>query len=186
MQLTRRYLHSLFIAATAVIGFAVTSPAISTTPEVLERDSRQALETLYLTSPAAEFLSRSARGILVFPNIVKAGLVFGGSYGEGVLIKSGSAVRYYNSFTASWGLQAGAQTYGYAVFLMTDEAVNYLEETRGWEFGVGPTIVLVDEGIAANLSTSSLQDNSYAFIFGQQGLMAGISFEGTKISQIDP
>jgi lipid-binding SYLF domain-containing protein len=67
---------------------------------------------------------------------------------------------------------------------MTDEAVRYVEESRGWELGVGPTVVVVDEGIAKNLSTSSLQDDAYAFIFSQQGLMVGISIEGTKISRI--
>lgn len=93
-------------------------------------------------------------------------------------------VDYYNSVAGSWGLQIGAQSYGYAVFLMTDDAVAYIERTKGWEIGVGPTVVLVDEGIARNLSTSSLKDAAYAFIFSQQGLMAGVSIEGTKISQI--
>jgi len=67
---------------------------------------------------------------------------------------------------------------------MTDKAVKYLHDTKGWEIGVGPTVVLVDEGVAKNLSTSSLKDDAYAFIFSQQGLMAGISIEGTKISPI--
>jgi lipid-binding SYLF domain-containing protein len=67
---------------------------------------------------------------------------------------------------------------------MTDDAVRYVENTKGWELGVGPTIVAVDEGVAKNLSTSSLKDDAYAFIFSQEGLMAGVSVEGTKISKI--
>jgi lipid-binding SYLF domain-containing protein len=110
--------------------------------------------------------------------------VFGGSYGEGELLKGSKVIDYYNSVTGSWGLQVGAQSYGYAMFLMTDAAVRYVEETKGWEIGVGPTVVVVDEGVAKNLSTSSLQDDAYAFIFSQQGLMAGVSIEGTKISRI--
>jgi lipid-binding SYLF domain-containing protein len=94
-------------------------------------------------------------------------------------------VDYYNTVGASWGLQAGAQSYGYAIFLMTDEAVTYLKESKGWELGVGQTVVVVDEGVAKNLSTSSLQDDAYAFIFSQQGLMAGISIEGTKVTKIE-
>nr|WP_228704459.1 lipid-binding SYLF domain-containing protein [Marinobacter antarcticus] len=151
----------------------------------LDRNAKQALDTLYKAHPVAETLSQSAKGILVFPNIVKAGLVFGGSYGEGVLLKGSEVADYYNSITGSWGLQAGAQSYAYAVFLMTDEAVSYLEKTKGWEIGVGPTVVLVDEGLAKNLSTSSLKNDAYAFIFSQQGLMAGLSIEGTKISRIN-
>ena len=85
----------------------------------------------------------------------------------------------------SWGLQAGAQSYGYVVFLMNDKAVKYLEDTHGWEIGVGPTVVVVDEGVAKNFSTSTLKDDAYAFIFDQQGLMAGISLEGSKISRLN-
>jgi lipid-binding SYLF domain-containing protein len=101
------------------------------------------------------------------------------------LIKGSEVVDYYNTVTGSWGLQAGAQSYAYAVFLMSDEAVSYIEKTKGWEIGTGPTVVVVDEGVAKNLSTSSLQDDAYAFIFSQQGLMAGVSIEGTKISRIN-
>jgi lipid-binding SYLF domain-containing protein len=142
------------------------------------------LQTLYKASPVAKNISQNAKAILVFPKIIKAGLVFGGSYGEGVLMKGSQVENYYNSVTGSWGLQAGAQSYGYAVFLMTDKAVDYLRQTKGWEVGVGPTVVLVDEGVAKNLSSTTVKDDAYAFIFDQQGLMAGISIEGTKISLI--
>ena len=138
----------------------------------------------YRTHPFAEDLSRHAKAILIFPNVVKAGLIFGAGYGEGELKQGSKIDGYYNSFTGSWGLQAGAQCYGYAVFLMTDKAVRYIHETHGWEIGVGPTVVIVDEGVAKNLSTSTLKDDAYAFIFDQQGLMAGVSLEGTKISRI--
>jgi lipid-binding SYLF domain-containing protein len=173
------------LAAAAIVSMSVMNQASAATAADLDKDSRQALQTLYKTEPVAETLSRTAKAILVFPNIVKAGLVFGGSYGEGELIEGSKVVDYYNSVTGSWGLQIGAQTYGYAVFLMTDNAVKYLKESKGWELGVGPTVVVVDEGVAKNLSTSSLKDDAYAFIFSQQGLMAGVSVEGTKISRID-
>jgi lipid-binding SYLF domain-containing protein len=99
-------------------------------------------------------------------------------------MKGNHVVDYYNSVTGSWGLQAGAQSYGYVVFLMNDKALNYIAKSSGWEIGVGPTVVVVDEGMAKNLSTSTLKDDAYAFIFNQQGLMAGVSIEGTKISRI--
>jgi lipid-binding SYLF domain-containing protein len=172
-------------ATAAIVSMSAMNLASAATAEDLDKDSRQALQTLYKTEPLAERLSRTAKAVLVFPNIVKAGLVFGGSYGEGALIEGSTVVDYYNSVTGSWGLQAGAQSYGYAVFLMTDKAIRYLKETKGWEIGVGPTVVAVDEGVAKNLSTSSLQDDAYAFIFSQQGLMAGVSIEGTKISRIN-
>jgi lipid-binding SYLF domain-containing protein len=150
----------------------------------INKDADHALQMLYRTNPTAQTLSKSAKAVLVFPSIVKAGLVFGGSYGEGVLKKGAQNVGYYNSASASWGLQAGAQSYGYVVFLMTDKSVEYLNKSKGWEIGVGPTVVVVDEGVAKNLSSSTLKDDAYAFIFDQKGLMAGLALEGTKISPI--
>ena len=181
----RRNFLTLVFAAASIVSMSVMNQASAATAEDLDKDSRQALQTLYKTQPVAETLSRTAKAVLVFPNIIKAGLVFGGSYGEGELIEGSKVVDYYNSVTGSWGLQAGAQSYGYAVFLMTDKAIQYVKDTKGWEIGVGPTVVVVDEGLAKNLSTSSLKDDAYAFIFSQQGLMAGVSIEGTKISKIN-
>ncbi|KAB7739167.1 twin-arginine translocation pathway signal protein [Parvibaculum sedimenti] len=171
------------VAATAVFAGA-QDRANAATAEDLNKDSDQALQMLYKTNPLAASLSKRAKAILVFPNMVKAGLVFGGAYGEGVLKKGSTVEGYYNSVTGSWGLQAGAQSYGYAVFLMTNKAVKYIHRSEGWEIGVGPTVVIVDQGVAKNLSSSTLKDDAYAFIFDQQGLMAGVSIEGTKISHI--
>jgi lipid-binding SYLF domain-containing protein len=177
---------TFILALASIVSMAMLSQAASAaTAEDLDKDSRQALQTLYKTEPLAKTLSRTAKAILVFPNIVKAGLVFGGSYGEGELLEGSKVVDYYNSVAGSWGLQIGAQSYGYAIFLMTDEAVSYLTKSKGWEIGVGPTVVVVDEGVAKNLSSTSLKDHAYAFIFSQQGLMAGVSIEGTKISRIN-
>jgi lipid-binding SYLF domain-containing protein len=185
MNVLRKNFLGFMLALASAIVMVGANSAMAASAGDLDRNAKQALDTLYKAHPVAETLSQSAKGILVFPNIVKAGLVFGGSYGEGVLLKGSEVADYYNSITGSWGLQAGAQSYAYAVFLMTDEAVSYLEKTKGWEIGVGPTVVLVDEGLAKNLSTSSLKNDAYAFIFSQQGLMAGLSIEGTKISRID-
>jgi lipid-binding SYLF domain-containing protein len=185
MYSIRTNLLALVLATASIAALGVINPATAATAEDLDKDSHQALQTLYKAEPVAETLSHTAKAVLVFPNMVKAGLVFGGSYGEGVLMKGSKVIDYYNSVSGSWGLQIGAESYGYAVFLMTDKAVKYIEETKGWEIGVGPTIVVVDEGVAKNLSTSTLKDDAYAFIFSQQGLMAGLTIEGTKISRID-
>jgi len=185
MTMTRRIAlaTALVLAGAFSIG-SIDGAAAATTADELNTEGEQALQKLYRSEPLAEDISRKAKAILVFPNIVKAGLVFGGAYGEGVLFKGGRAVQHYNSASGSWGLQVGAQSYGYAVFLMTDKALNYLDKSDGWEIGAGPTVVLVDKGVAKNLSTTTLKDDAYAFIFDQQGLMAGIALEGTKISRI--
>lgn len=178
-----------WIQLAASLAFASVlcgTAAAAETADDLSRDARVALQELYEARPVAADFGERAKAVLVFPNIVKAGLVFGGAYGEGVLIQDGRADTYYNSFTGSWGLQAGAQSYGYAVFLMTDAAIDWLHESKGLELGVGPTVVVMDEGLATNVSTSTIQDDAYAFVFNQQGLMAGVSIEGTKITAIKP
>ena len=184
MNTLRSTFIAFIVAAVATVSMATLNLASAATAEDLDRDSLQALQTLYKAEPVAKTLSQSAKAVLVFPNMIKAGLVFGGSYGEGVLLKGSQVIDYYNSVAGSWGVQIGAQSYGYAVFLMTDEAVSYIEKTKVWEVGVGPTVVVVDEGVAKNISSSSLKNDAYASIFSQQGLMAGVSIEGTKISHI--
>jgi len=181
----RRVQRAYTILGMMLAFLVATGPAFSaSTAKDIDKDTAQALDVLYRTSPVAQDISKKARAILVFPNIIKAGLILGGSYGEGALRKGGKTAGYYNSVSASWGLQAGAQSYGYAVFLMNDKAVEYLDNSKGWEIGVGPTVVIVNEGVAKNLSSTTLKDDAYAFIFGQQGLMAGVSIEGSKISRL--
>jgi lipid-binding SYLF domain-containing protein len=183
---TKRIFLALVLASAAALPLSTIAfdSAIAATADDLNKDASQALQTLYRVNPVAETISKQARAVLVFPHVVKAGLVFGGSYGEGVLKEGPKVINYYNSVSGSWGLQAGAQSYGYVVFLMNDNAVSYVNNTKGWEIGVGPTVVIVNEGAAKNLSTSTLKDDAYAFIFDQEGLMAGLSIEGTKISKI--
>jgi len=179
------YRAMVLMAASIFTVFLFSSQVNAATVEDLQRNAAQSLAALYKKNPIAADVAKHAKAILVFPNIVKAGLIFGGAYGEGVLTKDDKFDGYFNSVTASWGWQAGAESYGYAVFLMNGNAMKYLKKSEGWEIGVGPTVVIVNEGIAKNLSTTTLKDDAYAFIYDQQGLMAGISIEGTKITRIN-
>ncbi|MBU6459293.1 MAG: lipid-binding SYLF domain-containing protein [Proteobacteria bacterium] len=181
-----KVLSSIFCAVIGVLLVSVSFCAKAESAADLNTSSAHALQILYQTNPVASVIARKAKAILVFPKIIKAGLIVGGSYGEGVLYQNSRVAGYYNSVSASWGLQAGAQTYGYAVFLMNDKAIKYLNKTDGWEIGVGPSVVVVDSGVARNLSSTTLKDDAYAFIFNQQGLMLSVSLEGTKVSRIHP
>lgn len=186
MKTIQNALRKLLVVAVATFSlFAISSLSSAATVDDLNKEAAQALQTLYKLNPFAETISKNANEILVFPNVIKAGLIFGGSYGEGVLMKGAHVEGYYNTVSGSWGWQVGAQSYAYVVFLMNDKVKNYLEKSDGWSIGVGPTVVVVDEGIAKNLSSTTLRDDAYAFIFDQQGLMAGLSIEGTKITRID-
>ncbi|MEP1142731.1 MAG: lipid-binding SYLF domain-containing protein [Henriciella sp.] len=177
------FVAAAFTSMSIVAGCSTTATSSASRAD-LSMDSSQALNKLIRDNPAAAAISQQSQAVLVFPSIVKAGLMVGGAYGEGELRQAGSTMGYYNSFTGSWGLQAGAQSYGYAVFLMNQNAIEYLNQSDGWEIGVGPTVVVVNAGVAENLSSSTLQDDAYAFIFDQKGLMAGVSIEGTKVTRI--
>ena len=152
----------------------------------LERDSRLALNSLLANIPQARVLSEKAVAILVFPKVTKAGLVVGGQYGEGVLWQNDKAIGFYNTAGASFGFQAGAQQYGYALFFMKESALNALTRAEGFEVGVGPSVVVMDQGMSYQKSTTTLQDDIYAFIFGQKGLMAGVGIQGNKLTKINP
>ena len=151
----------------------------------LSSDSRAALSQLYAKVPKAKELGGKAVAILVFPSITKAGLGIGGQYGEGTLLRGGKAAAYYNTTGVSSGLQIGAQKYGYAMFFMNEGAVAQLNKTEGFEVGVGPTVVVMDEGKAKSTTTTSMKDDIYAFIFSQKGMMAGLGIQGNKITKID-
>ena len=118
--------------------------------------------------------------------MIKGGLIIGGQYGKGALRVGGKRAGYYSTAAASYGLQAGAHSFGYAMFFMTEGALGYLKKSSGWEIGVGPSIVVVDEGLARSLSTTTAKEDIYVFFFSQKGLMAGLGIQGSKITQINP
>jgi lipid-binding SYLF domain-containing protein len=161
-----------------------TPPAAKAPATALSRDSQAALRKLYAQSTTAKALGEKASAILVFPNIRKAGFVVGGQYGEGTLLKGGKPVAYYSTTGLSYGLQAGAQKFGYALFFMNDTAVNQLDKADGFEVGVGPSVVVVDQGMAKNVTSTTMKDDIYAFVFGQKGLMAGVGLQGNKVKRI--
>jgi lipid-binding SYLF domain-containing protein len=174
------------LAAATALLLIPNAPAMAASAAELSRDANKALQELYAKVPAAKAIGAKSQGILVFPSITKAGLGIGGQYGDGALIKGGKVVGYYNTSGISSGLQAGAQTYGYAMFFMNEAALKSLDSTQGFEVGVGPTVVVMDEGKAKSTTTTTMKDDIYAFIFSQKGLMAGLGLQGNKITKINP
>ena len=172
--------------ALAVCHSPATAADQSIDAAQIDRDADAALKKLYESTPDAEIFRKEAKGILVFPSIVKGGFIVGGYYGTGALRKDGKTAGYYSTTAASYGLQAGVQTFGYVLFFMNDEALAYLDKSSGWEVGVGPSIVVMDKGMAKSTTTTTGRSDVYAFIFGQKGLMAGLGLQGSKISRINP
>ena len=163
-----------------------TGVALAASARDIDRSASQSLTTLYKNTPDAKALADKAVAVLVFPSIVKGGFIIGGQFGDGALRKDGKSVAYYRSLAASYGFQAGVQTFGYVLFFMDEPSVQYLENSDGWELGSGPSLVVLDEGFGKVLSTTTLHKGVYAFIFNQKGLMGGVGLQGSKITQIHP
>jgi len=180
-----RLMRILLVFAFIVGALAGPNPAAAASAAEIDRNAQKALQDLYAKSPTAKALGEKAIGILVFPGIVKGGFIVGGQYGEGALIKDGKTVAYYNTIAASYGLQAGLQKFGYALFFMTESALKWLDKSDGWEIGVGPSVVVVDVGVAASVTSTTAQSDIYAFFFDQKGLMAGLGLQGTKITRLE-
>jgi lipid-binding SYLF domain-containing protein len=186
MQNTIVSRFSRWLLAALTVALLAPAAAFASDRAALERDARNAYNKLVARVPAAKALSREADAVLVFPKITKAGLVIGGQYGDGVLFRGDKIVGYFNTSGASYGFQAGAQQYGYAMFLMNEKAVHALTKNEGFEVGVGPSVVVVDQGMGKTMTTTTATEDIYAFIFSQKGLMAGVGIQGNKITPVKP
>jgi lipid-binding SYLF domain-containing protein len=185
MELTRRSLSTAFLSVACAFGPWLTT-AHADDRDKLTANGVQALHRLEASDPRAARLAGRARGILVFPSVLQAGFVFGGETGNGVLLVKGQPQGFYNLTGGSWGLQAGAQDFSYALFFMTDGSLRYLHESGGFAAGSLPSLVVVNKGVAANVDTTTALHDVFAFPFDQKGLMANLTLQGTKITEIHP
>ncbi len=179
-------LRTLISIVTLSLVIAVSSDPVSAKSAAeLDAETNQALETLYGQSSAAKELGAKASGILVFPSITKGGLIVGGEYGEGVLRVGGKSQGYYSSASGSIGLQIGLSTRSLVIMFMTEEALKDFTSADGWEAGVNAEVIVVETGTTGSLDTTTAQSPVIGFNFGEEGLMAGVSIEGTKVTEID-
>jgi lipid-binding SYLF domain-containing protein len=186
MRTNRLLLSAILAIATATISTLSAGLALAASASEIDRNATQALSLLYKTTPGAKALADKSKAILIFPSIVKGGFIVAGQFGDGALRKRGMTVGYYRSLAASYGFQAGAQSFGYVLFFMDEASLEYLNKSGGWELGTGPSLVVLDKGFGKNLSTTTMQKGVYAFIFNQKGLMGGIGIQGSKITKINP
>jgi lipid-binding SYLF domain-containing protein len=173
-------LYRLILIVLASTGIAQAAPA-----EPLEQDARAALKSLYESSPGAKALGEKAKGILVFPDIRKAAFIVGAQTGPGVMLAGSRVAGHYRADGVLAGLEAGAQSYAYAMFFMSDKALANLRSTKGFEIGADPNIVFVNVGAGKELSTTTAQADVYGYVFDQKGLMGGIAVQGLKITRLD-
>lgn len=178
-------LRSFTVVATFVAATLIpVQPAIAETADELHQEAHAALNNLYAKSPGAKSIGKDAVAVLVFPGIVRAGAGVGGQYGEGVLFKGGKPAGYYSTSGGSIGVQLGAQKYGYALFFLSQKTLKVLDEAKGFEIGVGPSVVGIDSGMGSSATSKTAEDNIYSYVFDQKGLMFALDLQGNKISKI--
>lgn len=142
------------------------------------------LSKFYKEVPEAKKLAKIARGILVFPSIIKAGFGIGGEYGEGAFRIRGKSVDYYSTAAVSIGFQLGAQSKAVILMFMNKKALNDFRDSSGWEIGVDGSVALVKIGVGGSIDTTNIKDPIIGFVFGQKGLMYNLTLEGSKMTKI--
>lgn len=185
---TRRSLAKLLPVTVGLLAAPLIfrpSQAQAATRREIDADVSAALIRLQ-NLPNAAPLFNQARATLIFPRIIQGGFVVGGQYGEGALLQGGATGGYYNIAGVSFGLLAGAQSSGLAMFFMTEESISALRNADGWEIGTGPSVVVLDRGLQVNATSTTLTEPVYAITFNQEGLMAALALNGTKITRINP
>jgi lipid-binding SYLF domain-containing protein len=188
MPLDRRSLGRLLTASAAVtLAASPNRPASAATRREIDADVAAALVRLRSLPNLAPRLLQDARAMLIFPRIISGGFIVGGQYGEGAAVgPNGDIKGYYNIAGVSFGLLAGAQASGLAMFFMTEEALQALMRADGWEIGTGPSVVALDQGAQMNITATTVLEPVYAITFNQSGLMAALALQGTKITRINP
>ena len=150
----------------------------------LNANADVALSNLFRQVNGAEQLVNNSRGVLVFPSVLEAGLVIGGSSGEGVLRKGGSTVSFHRTTSGTWGLQAGAQSTAVFLLFMTDDALARFEASEGWSVGADANVTLVSVGANAQITTETAQQPVVGFVLSNRGLMAGLTLNGTRVTRL--
>ena len=184
--LMNRTMTSAIAAMAAIVAPIAAPSAHAASAAQIAADGQAALRHLEAREPRARFYAHHARAVLVFPSIFKAGLVFGGEGGNGVLLVDGRPVGFYNIAGGSWGLQIGAEKFSYALFFMNDNALRYLRKSDGWAIGTGPSVAIINKGAAAAADSTTIAKDVYALPFHEKGLMADLTLQGTKISPNHP
>lgn len=147
--------------------------------------AQSALSRLAATNPGSKELVQQAKGVLVFPNVISGGFLVGAAAGDGVLLKGGKPVRYYRLAEGSVGLLAGAQSQAIFILFMTDDALARFEASNGWTAGVDASVALLNVGASGSVDTNTARQPVTGYVLNNQGLMAGVSLNGSRITPLN-
>jgi len=185
MDVSKRfYTAALSACLTLILGALFASATHAATAKEIDVSVNVALERFNKEVKGAKEFLKSAKGVLVFPSVYKAGFVIGGEYGEGALRIGGKTVDYYNTIAGSWGLQIGGQKKTVILIFMQDEALKKFRAASGWKAGVDGSVALITVGAGEAIDTTNIKDPIVGFVFDQKGLMANLTLEGSKYTKL--
>lgn len=175
----------IFLILAWALALCATSGAYAASKEQIDAEVRESIEKFYKHTSAGKELAQKAKGVLVFPKVIKAGIGIGGEYGEGSLTVGGQPVGYYSIAAASIGLQLGAQARTQIVLFMNDNVLTSFRNSKGWQAGVDGSVALVTLGAGGEIDTNTAKQPIIGFIFSNKGLMYNLTFEGSKITKLN-
>jgi lipid-binding SYLF domain-containing protein len=183
----RTFLATLGLA-TMLAACSTTSPSAPSDPAgkraSIDANVSGALTKLYAQDSGSRELVAKARGVLVFPSVVSAGFVVGGSYGTGALLVHGNTEGYYSTTAGSVGLLAGADSKAVFILFMNDESLNKFRASNGWTAGADASVSVIKAGANAGVDTQTMQAPVIGYVLTNSGLMANLSVDGTKIARL--
>jgi lipid-binding SYLF domain-containing protein len=183
----------LFIASLAAIAVVATGCTVSGSGtgdpaarrKAIDASVDSALSTLFQQVPDSRDLVGRAAGVLVFPNVMEAGFVFGASRGQGALRVGGKTASYHATTSGSFGLQAGAQSTAVFVLFMTQDALQRFQNSNGWTVGADASVTLITAGANAQVTTTTAQQPVIGYVLSNRGLMAGITLDGARVTKLN-
>ncbi|MEM1435510.1 MAG: YSC84-related protein [Pseudomonadota bacterium] len=175
----------LLLPAVLLLGLLLGGTATAASKTEIDAEIRASLGKLYEEYPEARELVAQAKGLLVFPQVLKAGFILGGEFGEGALLLGGRPVQYYRTTGLSFGLQAGAQGKAQVIMFMNDEVLAKFRQSKGWEAGVDGSIAALEFGTGGTLNTRTVKAPIVGFVFDNRGLMVNASLAGSKFWRIE-
>ena len=181
----RRKTTSLFLAL-SILTLLAADAAWAKTAKEIDAQAKACMDRFYKQVPGGKEVAAKAKGILVMPNVYKAGLIIGGEYGEGALRVGGRTSGYYHLVSGSVGFQIGGEAKDIVIMFMTDTVLKQFQASKGWEVGVDGNVALIKIGGGERVDFTTVNDPIVAFVFDVKGLMADISLKGAKFTRFTP
>ena len=168
----------------AILALLTSVASFADSTAKIDASAVEALAQFHKLNPSHEQLERKAAGVLIFPEVTKVGAGIGGEHGDGVLQIKGKTVGYYSSTAASVGLTLGVAKRSEIIMFMTQGALDNFMKSKGWSIGADTGVALLKTGAGGDYDSETLKKSILGFVFGEKGLIADASLEGSKITKM--